>query len=262
MNLLKKSGLCLVCVGVETGSEADLKLYNKHATLDDNYKITEFLRKHRIGYNTAFMNFNPYSTFETLEENINFLEKSGEACNFLTLLHKLDLYPGIPIYRKVKNDQQIVEIDDYRDYTFLDSRIFRLYYYLCRCFLDYDSIYGFAFRKINHYKFKFGGALTRGYEYAVELCDDEMLTVIDEIYEDRYKLFFQVSNHVAKWYRQLLEEVKTGVDKNRSDEFYYALLYNDSEFLNAVNEIESHMDKFYKCAGRKDYKEWYKFQLY
>jgi Fe-S oxidoreductase len=250
MSLLKKSGLCLVIVGIDSGNKRDLELYNKRATIEDNFKAIEFLRKHRVGYGLGFINFNPYSTFETLEENIDFLEKAGEAGIGTFLTNKLDIYYGTPIYKKAINDPQTVLIDDGQDYLFPDARILKLYYYLCRyIFLD-DIKYGNPILAIIFYSYRFGEHLANRYNYAMEYNDHKMMAIIDEIHQDRYKYLFQASNLVAKWYRQLLLEVKTGENEKKPDEYYSAMLFS-RELLKVVRNIKSHMNRLERYVNKR-----------
>jgi Fe-S oxidoreductase len=250
MSLLIKSGLCCVFVGIEAGNEADLKLYNKLATLQDNYNIIEYLRKHGLNFFVGFINFNPYSTFDTLEKNIRYLEKVRAACSLFCLTNKLTFYNGTSIYKKVKNDPCIKIINDSLDYEFADERIMTFYKRLTRI-LNQDKKYGNPLMKINKYVCQFGAYLGRGYKFATDLHDDVMLAIIDEIRLDRNKLISQFNNHIAKWYRRLLYDVETGSDESNPDDYYSALLFNHG-FLEAVNKIVSHMAKFKNHANKEE----------
>jgi len=124
LTLLKESGLRAVVVGVETANEFDRKIYGKRATLEDNCKIIESLRKHRIGVNVGFINFNPYSTFQGLHKNIDWLEAYGFA-NFNFIEDRYMLFKGTSLYIKIQRDHLIKEgrYDDQFRYNFIDERI-------------------------------------------------------------------------------------------------------------------------------------------
>ena len=104
MKLLVKSGLRAVGLGLEAGNRDDIGLYNKAATLDDNYNIINFLRKYNIQCYIGFINFNAYTTIDSLEENLKFLKFAKMPFLFLT---ELDIYRGTRIFEKIKNDNLI-----------------------------------------------------------------------------------------------------------------------------------------------------------
>lgn len=72
MQALKKSGLCGALIGIESADNHDLILYNKIATSEDNIKIIRLFESYNINPTIGFMMFNPYSTFESLHNNIEY----------------------------------------------------------------------------------------------------------------------------------------------------------------------------------------------
>jgi anaerobic magnesium-protoporphyrin IX monomethyl ester cyclase len=52
---LKEAGWASVLLGIEAGNDADLKLFNKTATLDDNYKSIRYFRNNGIRPYIGFM---------------------------------------------------------------------------------------------------------------------------------------------------------------------------------------------------------------
>ena len=153
MELLKKSGLRQVRVGIETANESDRKLYGKWATLDDNVKIIEFFHHYNIYVRVGFINFNPYSTFAGLEKNIDFLEKCNWANNFYTISSRLTVYKGTGLYDNVKADGLMIgENTDSPQYEFVDKRMMSLVNYIQSYFYLVNTETNGSIDRICNYK--------------------------------------------------------------------------------------------------------------
>lgn len=256
MKKLKKSGHSCCSLGIEAGNISDLKLYNKKATIDDNYKILDFLRKNEIGITVNFINFNPYTTFKTLEENIDYLEKSGLAVVSDVLNTKLILYPGTPIHRKVINDPNIVLTNDL-EYQFSHPGIGKLYNYLNRLFFEQDVNYHNCFNKIAYYSMIFSLFLTIGERFSSELDDYGMSEVINSIKSHRYGYMLHTSSLVAKWYRQLLNAVKADIGDEELDATFTPMFYSD-EMMQMSRAMEFDISEYKRKAFEGENVELYK----
>ena len=60
----------------------DLKVYGKRARVEDNLLAIEGLKKSNISTMFGFINFNPYSTYDSLKENAKFLKDTDLGHNF------------------------------------------------------------------------------------------------------------------------------------------------------------------------------------
>jgi hypothetical protein len=100
MNLLIESGLTTAFVGVESGNEEDLQLYNKGTTVSDAEKTIELFRRYDCFVSSGFINFNPFSTLEKLRENLDFLERNRIA-TYDNLKSRLTLSRGLPIKQTI-----------------------------------------------------------------------------------------------------------------------------------------------------------------
>ncbi|HEY9062653.1 MAG TPA: radical SAM protein [Pseudobacteroides sp.] len=133
MKLLIESGMCEVYVGTEAANNYDLKVLGKGISVEDNIRSLEFFGKYDIYPEIGFINFNPYSTFEGLRENADFLEKYQYA-RFFRHFSSVNLYKGSILYEKVKKDGLLKEgAKFYEDfgYRYQDKRIEKLV-----CFLN------------------------------------------------------------------------------------------------------------------------------
>ena len=116
LSLMRKAGFATMFIGIESGSEEDLLLYNKRTTVEDNLNIVDILRKHDIIPQVGFINFNPYTTPETLKKNYEFLVKIGSNNLYSFVCSFMNIYKGTAIYNKAKKDGLIKS-----SYTILDD---------------------------------------------------------------------------------------------------------------------------------------------
>ncbi|UCH98540.1 MAG: cobalamin-dependent protein [Candidatus Aminicenantes bacterium] len=129
LKLLRKSGLRIIMVGIETNNEEDLELYGKIASLEDNRNCIDFYRNYSFWVDIGFINFNPYSNFEGLRQNAVFLEKYYFSFDFVKFTLRYRLTRGSRLYEKLKNDGLLGDgkYDDVTNYRFVDERIGILY---------------------------------------------------------------------------------------------------------------------------------------
>ncbi|ONI76181.1 hypothetical protein ALI144C_36520 [Actinosynnema sp. ALI-1.44] len=126
MDLLVRSGLEKVNVGIESGVEDELRLWDKRATVEDNRVIIKMLRDHGIYLAMGFIPFHPYATVETLVENARFL-RDNSGHNLRRMTERLEIYPGTRIIQKMEGDGLLYEdyattLDHY-GYRFKDDRV-------------------------------------------------------------------------------------------------------------------------------------------
>jgi Fe-S oxidoreductase len=120
---LKEVGLGFLYLGIESGSDQDLKIYNKGYKTEDIRKALDILKKLKINFEYGFMIFNPYSTFDTIKQDLNFL---GELCgegDVEIRLTKMFPYVGTSIAKKLKDEGRLIGTIASPDYRYLDSRI-------------------------------------------------------------------------------------------------------------------------------------------
>lgn len=94
--LLKKSGLCNVFIGVESGNMQDLKLFNKQVSVDEIKNAFNILNRLNISYSIGFIMYHPTSTVSQLKENAYFL-KDNKLAFSSALTNSLTLYQGLPL---------------------------------------------------------------------------------------------------------------------------------------------------------------------
>lgn len=138
LNKMRKAGFATIFIGVESGNNTDLKLFNKKNTVEDNYRSINILKQNGICPTFGFINIHPYSTLETLKENYKFLVnvQSVEIMHYANSF--LELYRGSPLYNMVKRDGLLNNTYTYmclEDYSYVDtgvekiSRFLHTYFY-------------------------------------------------------------------------------------------------------------------------------------
>lgn len=129
LDLLVRSGLEKVNVGIESGVPAELELWEKRATIEDNVRIIRLLREHGIYLAMGFIPFHPYATAETLVQNAEFL-RDNAGHNLRRMTERLEIYPGTRIVERIERDGLLGDtywktLDPY-GYAFADERVERL----------------------------------------------------------------------------------------------------------------------------------------
>lgn len=156
--LLKKMsdvGFKTIFVGIEAGNPADLLLYNKLTTVEENYSILRMLRKYEIAPQIGFINFNPYSTLETIRQNYDFLVNAEIDNLFMYICSYMRVYKYTAMHRKIVKDGLALPEEDYLDdksmYRFADDGVQRLFDFIKEYMLsrvrnldfEFDWLYSF-----------------------------------------------------------------------------------------------------------------------
>lgn len=146
-NLAYQAGVECFFVGIESGNDQDMKMYSKKANIADNLRAVKKIMSHNIYVNYGFICFNPYSTFETIRENLSFLRNSGLIFNAYHMLSKLTIMPQAPMKQKLLKDGLIKEFhydSDITEYEFLHPGVKAFHKCLkenlnVKHLIDYDS---------------------------------------------------------------------------------------------------------------------------
>jgi len=99
---LQVLGLVRVYVGIESGSQATLDLYNKRVTAGQNIEALETLSDLGLVADFRAVMFHPWSTFEAIEAEIEFLDRVSPWMSTAFDFRELEIYPGTPLARRMK----------------------------------------------------------------------------------------------------------------------------------------------------------------
>ncbi|MFA5101318.1 MAG: radical SAM protein, partial [Candidatus Omnitrophota bacterium] len=126
LKLYKRAGIDIVIIGAEAGSDYELRLYEKHASLEDNYRTARQLQALDLFYVlVGFIMFGPNSTPETLRSNMEFLHKHALADNLMLVANVLMLIKDSKLYHMLKAEGRVIDAQHYWElprYTFKDKR--------------------------------------------------------------------------------------------------------------------------------------------
>ncbi len=131
---LKAGGLTHVYMGVEAGDEEDLLVMNKRMKPDAHLRAGEVLRELDLSFDFGFMLLQPYSTFQTVRNNVHFLEDFvGDGQTVASFCRMLP-YSGTPIKARLEREGRLLGNAFEPDYEFLDPRLDVFYDWMLRAF--------------------------------------------------------------------------------------------------------------------------------
>ncbi len=131
---LQRGGLTHVYMGVEAGDEDDLKAMNKRLTPSTHLHAGEVLRSLDMSFDFGFMLLQPYSTFQSIRNNIQFLERFvGDGWAVASFCRMLP-YAGTPIKARLGSEGRLLGDSFEPDYTFLDPKLDLFYDWMLATF--------------------------------------------------------------------------------------------------------------------------------
>ncbi|MFQ5740488.1 MAG: B12-binding domain-containing radical SAM protein [Acidobacteriota bacterium] len=131
---LVEAGLTHVYLGVEAGDEADLKDMNKLLKPDVHLRAGEVLRGLGLSFDFGFMLLQPWSTIQSVRNNIQFLrEFAGDGASAAGFCRMLP-YVGTAVEARLKAEGRLKRRDLQADYSFLEPRLDAFYQWLLDTF--------------------------------------------------------------------------------------------------------------------------------
>jgi len=135
--MMKEHGLFIVYLGIENGTDEGLKIMNKRINRDTILAGVDILKKLNIYYDFGFMLFHPWSTLESITENIAFLAvTTGDGSSPVTFC-KLLPYAETAIEKQLKSEGRLTGLTGFEDYAFLDFRVDKYFNYASFLFSDW-----------------------------------------------------------------------------------------------------------------------------
>ncbi|CAK7016070.1 radical SAM protein [Tissierella sp.] len=231
---LHKSGLCSVLLGIEAGNEQDLKLYAKNTHLQAIEKSIELFNSNEIHIIPGFINFNPYSTMDTLKENINFLYKHGYASFPLQVLTKYRLFKGTALYSKIERDGLLSNgqyFDEFK-YRFVDKKVELLDNFLFNIMqADKNQEFSYFNKLSGHYKILL--------KYYIKFFEDQGKYEAREVvtlYEAKLnEVLNKINERIYEWFYQLLDLCIKDCWCNE-DAFLITKRMFTNDFIHNINE--------------------------
>lgn len=101
LELLHLSGLEKVLIGIESGSQAGLDIWQKKSKVEDNVRAIGLLREAGIHVEFGFIAYHPWSTFAEIRENNSFLHRFY-GYHLRRYSAPLELYPGAEVINSLR----------------------------------------------------------------------------------------------------------------------------------------------------------------
>ncbi|MEJ2046375.1 MAG: radical SAM protein [Reinekea sp.] len=136
MSCLAEAGLTHVYMGVESGDEQGLININKHLKPESHMRAGDILKSLNLSFDFGFMLLEPYSTFNSIRNNIRFLEDFvGDGSTVAGFCRMLP-YAGTPVAKKLKSENRLLGTEFEPDYKFLDPRLDLYYQWVLNTFYE------------------------------------------------------------------------------------------------------------------------------
>ena len=131
---LMRGGLTHVYMGVEAGDEQDLLAMSKRITPEIHLAAGEVLKRLQLSFDFGFMLLQPYSTFGSVRNNIDFLETFvGDGWSVASFCRMLP-YAGTPIKEQLVSEGRMLGTAFEPDYRFLDPKLDIFYDWMLSAF--------------------------------------------------------------------------------------------------------------------------------
>lgn len=135
--MMRRSGLFLVFLGIEDGTDEGLKKLNKKMSVTSTLEGIEILKSLGIGFDFGFMLFQPSTTFSTLLENIEFLRQiCADGYTPATFLKLLPFY-DTKVDAELEKEGRLKISRSGMDYDFIEEQMAGCYEFISECFNDW-----------------------------------------------------------------------------------------------------------------------------
>lgn len=204
--LMKKAGFVNLFVGVESGNDNDLKLYNKLCTFSKNQNCLILFEKMNYRIILGYIILNPYTKYDDLKKNYDFL-KGTDFSLLINYINCLQVNYNTALHHKLTNDGLLS-----RHFTFKSSE----YSYICQ---DERTQMIFEFLKENFLEtefyqneFRFNNSIQHIYY---------MLNILEDVTEIRIEV-----DNIRKIINLLCKD-------------FFKIVFLDLDFTKALIEIKS-----------------------
>jgi radical SAM superfamily enzyme YgiQ (UPF0313 family) len=152
---MRRAGLHMVYMGLESGTEEGLKTLHKQITVEQNLRAVDLLKKIGVRFEFGFMLLDPSSTFESVRANLGFLRTIVGDGSAAAGFGRMVPYDGTPIKDDLERTGRLRGDVSKPFYDFLDPRL--------------DDFYGEVIRMVDVTGWTHGyGALSPALNFAWE----------------------------------------------------------------------------------------------
>ena len=123
MSVMMAHGLAMVYLGIESGTLEGLNRMNKRLTPEKSLSAAQILKRLKLPFEFGFMMFDPYTTFDSVRENGDFLLRLCGDGSASIGLAKLIPLAGTDIENTLRSQGRLFGQAPYEDYAFLDPSL-------------------------------------------------------------------------------------------------------------------------------------------
>lgn len=120
---MRRAGLHMVYMGLESGTEEGLKTLHKQITVEQNIRAVEILKQIGVRFEFGFMLLDPSSTFESVRANLQFLRTIVGDGSAAAGFGRMVPYDGTPIKDELERTGRLRGDVSRPDYDFFDPRL-------------------------------------------------------------------------------------------------------------------------------------------
>lgn len=93
---LKECGFVDIFLGIESGVQSMLDRWKKGTTVEDNIRAIDLVRKYKLNLKVGYILFDEYTTFEELQENLDFIIKMklNSKNQIMELFNPMQIFVG------------------------------------------------------------------------------------------------------------------------------------------------------------------------
>ena len=132
--LMRQHGLFRVYLGIEDGTDSGLKAMNKKLNAADHLEGIKILKELGILIDYGFMLFQPETSYQSLNENLNFLESICKDGYMPAKFLKMMPYLETEIEKTLRKQGRLKGIPGFLDYDFRDESMNDFYKFVMSCF--------------------------------------------------------------------------------------------------------------------------------
>jgi hypothetical protein len=120
---MRRAGLHMVYMGLESGTDEGLKTLHKQITVEQNIRAVQILKQIGVRFEFGFMLLDPSSTFESVRANLDFLRTIVGDGSAAAGFGRMVPYDGTPIKDELERTGRLRGDVSRPDYDFLDPRL-------------------------------------------------------------------------------------------------------------------------------------------
>ena len=246
---LRECGLVQIEMGLESGAETGLRVFNKQISTNQSVIAVNFLRSKHIDFcMSGFIIYQPYTTIEELRVNADFLD-GIDYWKIDFLFTKMALYPGTKITEEMRKSKNLCDTFchyNVYDWKFFDPNVEKMYNHLS-CSLEYDVLSAISDTHTNFELF-----MTLTYRRIERLTkDDTLLNRVDRVENDVREQITHAKKIIYNYFCDVLNLAENGWDDEEfelcSNQFMAEYIHFNDQVMESFEKYNASLEEIIKC---------------